>query len=343
MPNRDVQEQKVFEHFQPSKWSNLSLEEQKSASWCFEYLLANEEYKLETLKEFVPSKWNNFSESQKLDSCQKLENTLALDSYRRPYLVLPMSAGPVFGLTNDSKKIIYINLHRESPFHILETISHESCHADQFDLIDKRQQSLVNAISESEYQEALERSGLSERDLLVMDWETCNYVRVENSPSMADNTYLYAMQLIETEAILESTKFLRKYSEYFRDEEYFPEFLSEKEQQIENLKECFRDEGMQRQWFMDRRQRVAGGNQTHFSEDNRNELNTVFSLENMNDCRFKVLERLNSWENLSKKQEIEQVALNELMKKEPHRETRHRKRPADASQPKEKKVRLGLG
>ncbi len=245
MPNREYREQRAFDDFWPSNWNSLHKEQQEELSRKFLNYMVNERKQERVVKEFWPSNWSEKGENQKIKSCQRLENTLAFESGRTPYRLIPLEDCSQEGLTDNEKKTISINLNNENPYEILETVVHESCHADQYNLFIKRDSAQYSEESMKIYKEHLERSGLSERDVLVMNWETWNYMSENKSILQTGSEELYQMQLIEVDADFESVKFLRNYSKYMEPDSDFDEYLEEREDELEDLQGLFKKE---KQW-----------------------------------------------------------------------------------------------
>ncbi len=340
MPNREYRAQCVRNGCWPSNWMNLSKEQQDGLTEKFTKLAENEKMLEEAVAQFKPSNWNQKNDDQRIGLCQSLENYLAYESGREPFHIVRSDDAACIGETMGDSKTIKINLGGHNSFEILETMVHESSHADQMDLFDKRTKTQSGQMSISDFKEELEKSGLSESELLVMNWEADHYMTPENSRKQSGSTDLYEMQLLETDAIFESAKFLRKYSSSMGNEDGFLAFLEEKEEEVEELKGLFKKEDTVKKWFEDRNTRVGETSEEKFSQSDREQLKSIFSAQDINECGFKLLTHLENWEKLPGPGSVRNVTLNELTGGYGAREPRGLKRPAETTPVKEKKAKF---
>lgn len=312
MPNSKHKEQSTLEECLPSNQSPTDDSQEKELCLKLEDILAAGNSKEHIVKSFAQTKWNKMDEDERLILCQKLENNLASESHRAPYWVIRTNQ-LTHGFTNKADKTISINVNQVNSYEVLDTLVHESHHANQFDLIDKREKALGDRRAMAEFKEELEQKGFSETDVMVIGWELYNYVSARDSEAQAQSLKLYDMQILETDAVFKATKFLHTYGHYLDDDSDFARFVKAKDKEVETLRGLFKEEKSVKLWFEDRIERVAGTDETKFSKPERDQLEAIFKLKDINDCGFKVISNLQSWENSTKKAAVERVTLNEVM------------------------------
>lgn len=163
-------------------------------------------------QEFWPSNWNKKDDRERIESCQKLENYLSAEGGREPYKVKNYDRATQFfqglsdlywlGRTNPSEKTIEVNVKgTTSSFDVLRSLTNESAHADQHELIEKNRKAADDYRIRSRYNQILQEKELSDTDILVMEWEHKNSLNPRNG-------VYYDQQYIELDARQRSLKFL---------------------------------------------------------------------------------------------------------------------------------------
>ncbi len=246
------------------------------------------------MKNFWPSNWKCMSEEQKVMSCQDLENYLAGESGRRPFRVEHAEHPNANGATLMKEGLIQINVRKESSFEVLETLAHESAHADQNQMFKKRTKALTNKRVMMKYTKELEQKGLSDNDILVMQWEDDNYCSGQDSISLIGDGKLYKMQLMETDAVLRAAQFIKKHCGLMGDEIEsidtgmpnvynfcdFNDFTKLKERKSRKIKiNYFMDEKRTKQWFDDRLNRFESTDRDKYSDTELDQLKSIYRHE----------------------------------------------------------------
>lgn len=336
MPNKQLMEILKMNDFNPHNWKKLDKSSQDHLNFQFGYMIQIDNERRLIMENFWPENWRELEEDEKLKVCQKLENNLSLESERHPYKILPYeNCTSCDGITLHDKRIIKINLEDniDNPYNVLTTVVHESCHADQHELIKLNNLAQEFKNCENINKKNMRACGLNKRDLLIMDWERFYYLDEESK--------LYSMQLMEVEAVTESTKFLQKYSEYMKNEKIFMEFLEDEKKNLNEIKESFTKEELVKEWFMDRRERFKSTNPFLYDRQERNQLKSLYSLNDMKDIRSEVLIELERWGKEQKKN-AQRLTLDDLMKKN-NESQKAKTKPVEQKPPeKEKKIIFGM-
>lgn len=227
------------------------------------------------LEDFRPDKWKNLSRDQKLRACQRVENYLAGESGREPYKVVSSNNILNYGSTSYRDKKIEIRLWGSDSYNSLDTIVHESRHADQYNVaaeFEKYQSEVrlildINQIEHSielsdklkkhrdeakkksaPFFKKIENMGLEINDIIAMRWEMYHYLDSQADFWSSGNIKLYRMQLLEVDAVSAASDFLDKNQSFFNLDSKLKKELSAKEKDIEKLRKNFNDESMYTKW-----------------------------------------------------------------------------------------------
>lgn len=334
MPNKNYKEQLTLKEFHPSNWKNMKKRDTDELNWKFEYMLMNDSKRRILMKNFNPNHWMNLNTDEKVEICQKLENNLSLESHRYPYKIDPIEnlrqgSTQVNGYTDPANGTIAVNVNK-NPYTVIETVVHESCHADQYDMMLKKKYVELKNMSMTKYKKDLECNGLTENDALVIKWENYNYISdVENKKIM------YDMQISEVEAVFESAKFFNKYSGYLESNEDLTQFIKKTEKELETIQSYFKNEELVKEWFEDRRERVKNLDTEIFSKKECKRLKAIFSSRDIKDCGFNILKDLENW-SFHKQTEVESVGLDKLLENETRKSRKHTKCTAKKTVGREK-------
>ncbi|MCC8027384.1 MAG: hypothetical protein LIP16_19025 [Clostridium sp.] len=289
-----------------------------------------------TIKLFDPANWRPLNTGRRIDICQELENHLAKESGRAPYRIIRNSDNETYGSTVFSKKNIEINFD-EGAYHCLASVVHESRHADQYHLMEKRLNANYNPNAAEAYKKSLEENGLSEDDVLIMNWETINYISGKKGTG---SRQLYQMQLKEIDAEFESMKFLRKYSESMRENPEFMDFLQDGEDKLADLQNSFKTDETVNRWFNDRKQKVLTIDPLLFNREEQARLKAIYFSHNIEACNSTILTSFINWQK-PERTGIRKVTLNELLG-EKNKKPDCRQRPEAApSKPAKEKEKSG--
>ncbi len=240
------------------------------------------------LKKFVPDKYRKMGNLEVLRELQKLENNLAAESGRKPYQVRGAgSSAETIGLADKERQTLNVKL-SYNPYGVLHTLLHESRHASQYELIQERKRAVGNHQLMGDYKKNVEKHGLTDKDLLVMSWETDNYSN--------NDTNQYHMQFVEADAEISSYKFLVKHKGLLGGNGQFDLVIQQLENKMNDLKDAFNDDEMVKNWSKDRQTRHGNTGQGGLSQEEQRRLGEIYASGNIKQGGFSVIKDINSFE-----------------------------------------------